>query len=121
MTASGTRLSTPARLVARLDVTEDPEDVYRVWVPAHARIAASTRSSANVNLGLWGPRTRSVYERGSAVRRDLLGYSQRSGSRPDAVSGRNPTGRGAFYYVDAFLGKRVGAADYSLRVSVARR
>jgi hypothetical protein len=121
VTASGTRLSTPARLVARLDVTEDPEDVYRVWVPAHARIAASTRSSANVNLGLWGPRTRSVFERGSAVRRDLLGYSQRSGSRPDAVSGRNPTGRGAFYYVDTFLGKRVGAADYSLRVSVARR
>jgi subtilisin family serine protease len=121
VTASGTRLSTPARLGARLDVTEDPEDVYRVWVPAHARIAASTHSSGNVNLGLWGPRTRSVYERGSALRRDLLGYSQRSGSRPDVVSGRNATSRGAFYYVDAFLGRRAGAAAYSLRVSVSRR
>jgi hypothetical protein len=121
VTASGTRLSTPARLAARLDVTEDPEDVYRVWVPAHARIAASTRSSANVNLGLWGPKTRTVYERGSALRRDLLAYSQRSGSRSDAVSGRNATSRGVFYYVDAFLGTRVGAAAYSLRVSVSRR
>jgi subtilisin family serine protease len=121
VTASGTRLSTPARIAARLDVTEDPEDVYRVWVPAHSRIAASTHSSANVNLGLWGPRTRSVYERGRALRRDLLAYSQRSGSRADAVSGRNATRRGAFYYVDAFLGKRVGGADYSLRVSVSPR
>jgi hypothetical protein len=55
------------------------------------------------------------------MRRDLVAYSQRSGSRPDVVSGRNDTNRGAFYYVDAFLGKRVSAASYSLKVSVARR
>ena len=121
VTASGTRLPTPALLRARLDVTEDPEDVYRVWVPAHARIAASTKSAANVNLGLWGPRTRTVYERGSALRRDLVAYSQRSGSRPDVVSGRNSTRVGSFYYLDAFLGKRVGGAAYSLKVSVSRR
>ena len=39
----------------------------------------------------------------------------------DVVSGKNDTNRGAFYYVDAFLGKRVTAASYSLKVSVARR
>jgi hypothetical protein len=120
VTASGTRLTTPARLQAQLDVTEDPEDVYRIWVPAHNRISASTHSAANVNVALWGPKTRSVFERGNALKRDLLAYSQRSGSRPDAVSGRNTTRTGAFYYVDAFLGKRVGAASYSLRVSVSR-
>jgi subtilisin family serine protease len=120
VTASGTRLSTPARLQAHLDVSEDPEDVYRVWVPAHARIAAGTRSSHNVNLALWGPRTSSVYERGSALRRDLLSYSQQSGSRGDTVRGRNQTSRGAFYYVDVFLGKRVATAEYSLKVSAAR-
>ena len=58
VTASGTRLTTPARLQARLDVTEDPEDVYRVSGPAHNRISASTRSAANVNVALWGPKTR---------------------------------------------------------------
>jgi hypothetical protein len=121
VTASGTRLSTPVRLEARLDAAEDPEDVYRVWVPAHERIAASIRSSANVNLGLWGPKTRSVYERGNLLRRDLLAYSQRSGSRPDVVRSRNSTRGGAFYYVDAFLGKRVRAAAYSLKVSVSQR
>ena len=121
LTASGTRLATPARLQAHLDVTEDPEDVYRIWVPAHERIAAGTHSAANVNLALWGPKTRTVYEVGSAMRRDLLAYSERSRSRPDVVSGKNDTNRGAFYYVDAFLGKRVSAASYSLKVSVARR
>jgi hypothetical protein len=121
VTAGGTRLTTPARLQARLDVAEDPEDVYRVWVPAHNRISASTRSGANVNVALWGPKTRTVYERGTALKRDLLAYSQRSGSRPDTVRGRNTTRAGAFYYVDAFLGKRVSGASYSLKVSVSRR
>jgi hypothetical protein len=120
VTASGTRLPTPARIQARLDVTEDPEDVYRVWVPAHGRIAAGTRSAANVNLALWGPKTKTVYERGSALKRDLLAYSQRSGSRPELVRTRNASSRGAYYYVDAFLGKGVGEAAYSLKVSVAR-
>jgi Subtilase family len=121
VTASGTRLSTPARLQAQLDVTEDPEDVYRIWVPAHSRISASTHSAANVNVALWGPKTRTVYERGKALKRDLIAFSERSGSNPDVVAGRNRTGAGAFYYVDAFLGKRVGSASYSLKVSVSRR
>jgi subtilisin family serine protease len=121
VTASGTRLSTPARLQAHLSVSEDPEDVYRVWVPAHSRIAAGARSSHNVNLALWGPRTRSVYERGASLRRDLLAYSQQTGSRPDSVRGRNQTRGGAFYFVDVFLGKRVTAAEYVLKVSVAPR
>jgi subtilisin family serine protease len=121
ITASGTRLGTPASLRARLDVAEDPEDVYRVWVPGHRRISASTHSSENVNLALWGPKTRSVYERGSSLRRDLMAYSQRAGSRPDAVTARNAAGLGAYYYVDAFLGKRVSRASYLLKVSVSRR
>jgi hypothetical protein len=121
VTASGTRLDAPARILASLDATKDPEDVYRVWVPAHSRIAAGTRSAANVNVALWGPKTRTVYERGAALRRDLLAYSQRPGSGLHVVSGRNDTRSGAFYYVDAFLGKRVAQASYSLKVSVARR
>jgi len=121
VTAGGTRLSTPAQLKARLDVTEDPEDVYRVWVPAHGRVAVGTKSGANVNLALWGPRTKTVYERGRSLKRDLLAYSQRSGTRPERVNARNTTRGGAYFYVDAFLGKGVGEARYSLKVSVARR
>jgi len=121
ITASGTRLATPASLRASLELVKDPEDVYRIWVPAHGRISASTHSSANVNLALWGPNTRSVYEGRTAQRRDLKAYSQRAGSAPDAVSGRNTSGRGAYYFLDAFLGKRVTRASYLLKVAVARR
>ena len=121
VTAGGTRLATPANLRAHMDVTEDPEDVYRVWVPAHARLVARERSGQNVDLALWGRETRTVYERGASLRRDLVAYSQRAGSRSDVVSGRNKTGRGGYFFVDAFLGKRVGEASYILRVSIARR
>jgi hypothetical protein len=121
LTISGTRISTPAFVRAHLDVSEDPEDVYRVWIPAHGRIAARTRSPANVDLALWKPTARSVYERGRAAARDLLAFSEQPGSRSDVITVRNTTARGAFYYVDVFLGKRVGEAAYSLKISVARR
>jgi hypothetical protein len=120
LTASGTRLSTPARLNAHLDVTEDPEDVYRVWVPAHGRVAARTTSRQNVDLALWGPKARTVFERGKALKRDLLDFSQKLGSRSDYVTAKNK-GAGSYFFVDAFLGKRVGHAEYALKVSVARR
>ncbi len=121
VTASGTRLPAPTTVAARMDVTEDPEDVYRIWVPAHGRIAARTRSAANVDLALWGPKTRTVFERGKALRRDLLDFSQKLGTRSDLVQAANHTSHGAYFFVDAFLGKRVGHAAYSLKVSVARR
>jgi hypothetical protein len=121
VTASGSKLTTPTTIGARMDVTEDPEDVYRVWVPAHRRIAARTRSRANVDLALWGAKTRTVFERGATLRRDLLDFSQKTGSRSDLVTGQNKNGHGVYFYVDAFLGKRVGQASYSLNVSVARR
>jgi hypothetical protein len=120
LTTSGTHLSTPARVRARLDLAEDPEDVYRVWVPAGSRISARTRSSANVDLALWGPKTKSVYEQGRAARRDLVAFRQKPGSRSDVVTARN-RGRGGFYFVDVFPGKGVGEASYSLSVSIARR
>ena len=121
VTAGGTRLSTPARLQARLNMSEDPDDVYRIWVPAHNQISASTHSAANVNLALWGPKTRTVYEQGKAQKRDLIAFSERPGSRADTVAGRNASRAGAYFFVDAFLGKRVSRASYSLRVSVSRR
>jgi hypothetical protein len=121
LTAAGTRLSAPTTLHASMDVTEDPEDVYRVYVPAGRRITATTRSASNVDLALWGGKTRSVYERGKPLKRDLLDYSQHRGSRSERVTAVNTTGRGAYFFVDGFLGKGVGAASYALRVAVSRR
>jgi subtilisin family serine protease len=120
LTTSGSRVTTPALLRAHLDVSEDPEDVYRVWIPAGGRLAARTRSPANVDLALWRPAARSVYERGRAAARDLITFSEKSGSASDVVVGRNSARRGAYFYLDVFLGKRVGDASYSLKISIAR-
>src|SRR5207253_10191780 len=35
-----------ARLTARLDATEDPEDVYRVYVPPHRTLVVTARGDA---------------------------------------------------------------------------
>jgi subtilisin family serine protease len=121
LTAAGTRLAAPASVHATMDVSEDPEDVYRVYVPAGRRITATTKSAANIDLALWGAKTRTVYERGKLLKRDLLDYSQHRGSRSERVTAVNGTGRGVYFFVDGFLGKGVGGASYALRVAVSRR
>ena len=55
-----------AGLTARLDDSEDPEDVYRVWIPPRRTLVATLRANADVQLAAWGPRTKSVFERGAA-------------------------------------------------------
>ena len=50
---------------------EDPDDVYRVWVPAHRELVVRASNSA-VRLRLWRPGTPTVTEEGVAQARDLL-------------------------------------------------
>jgi Subtilase family len=107
-------------LTAHLEQGDDPEDVYRAYVPAHGRLIATLRPSANVNLEVWGPRTRTVFERGAAARRDLLGLSSHRGTARERVVVRGG-GAGKYVYVDAFLGKGVRDAGYTLSVVSARR
>ena len=66
-------------LKARAAAVDDPDDVYRVNVPAHATLTATIKPDANLNLRLWGPLTRSVSENGIDRVRDLLASSSRSG------------------------------------------
>jgi hypothetical protein len=107
-------------LAAHLEQGDDPEDVYRAYVPAHGRLIATLRPSANVNLEVWGSRTRTVFERGAAAKRDLLGMSAHRGARTERVVVHGG-GAGQYVYVDAFLGKTVRDAGYTLSVVSARR
>jgi Subtilase family len=107
-------------LTARLDATEDLEDVYRIWVPAHRTVVATLRANADVQLAAWGPKTRSVFERGAALKRDLVGTSFRRGTAREAVRVRNTTGRGAYLYLDVFLARNVARATYKLSVATQR-
>jgi len=107
-------------LTAHLEQGDDPEDVYRAYVPAHGRLNVTLRPSANVNLEVWGPRTSTVFERGAAARRDLLALSAKRGAQTERVTVRG-AGAGKYVYVDAFLGKGVRDAGYTLSVASARR
>jgi subtilisin family serine protease len=109
-----------AALTARLDDTEDPEDVYRVWIPAGRTLVATTRANADVQLAAWGPKTRTVFERGAALRRDLVATSFKRGTAREVVRVRNTTRRGAYMYVDVFLARNVRRATYKLSVTTPR-
>jgi hypothetical protein len=107
-----------ATLAAQLERREDPEDVYRVWLPARGRLVVTVRPTANATLEIWGRRTTTVFERGKTARRDLIGASAHAGARFERVTVRG-RGVGQYVYVDVFLPKNVVGASYSLSIAPA--
>jgi hypothetical protein len=114
-----------ATLRARLDFSEDTRDVYRVWVAGRRATAITILPTADLDLALWGPRTESVFEGGSARRRDLKALSEKRGKRRESVRIRNTARHGAYYYVEVYTStstapvRRVGAVSYKLTISTA--
>jgi hypothetical protein len=117
LTAPGRRVRV---LAAHVEQGEDPEDVYRAYLPAKGRLVVSVKTNANVDLEVWGRRTRTVFERGTAAKRDLLGLSRHAGARAERVVVRG-RGSGQYVYVDVFLAKKPPEAGYTLRLGTARR
>jgi hypothetical protein len=109
-----------AAVTASLERHEDPEDVYRVYLPAKGKVVVTVRPSANVDLELWGRQTKTVFERGSAARRDLLGVSAHPGARFERVT-LHGRGTGQFVYADVFLPKSGVQASYRLSIAPAAR
>jgi subtilisin family serine protease len=109
-----------ATIAASLERREDPEDVYRVYLPANGKVVVTVRPNANVDLELWGKQTKSVFERGTAARRDLLGVSAHPGARFERVTLKG-RGAGQFVYVDVFLPKSGVQASYKLSIAPAAR
>ncbi len=92
-----------AAFAARLDITEDPEDVYRVWAPGRKSIVATVRGNRNVDAELWQPGTPTVYVRGSKRKRFLIDGSYAKGTKGDTVTAVNDGRAGAFVYLDVYL------------------
>jgi hypothetical protein len=124
-------LNSPGRLrgalSARLEFAEDPRDVYRIWVAGRRVTTITLAPNADADLALWGPRTFSVFEGGTARKRDLRTLSERSGTRRETVRVRNTGRRGSYYYVEASVGmgsvapvRRIGGIGYRLSVTTAR-
>jgi subtilisin family serine protease len=119
-------LTTPRRgrvsLRARLDASEDPEDVYRVWVPGRRVVRFTAAAGADVDLDVWKPTTPSVFVEGAARRQYLLGASTRRGTLAERVTVRNRGARGYFAYADVYLRENgPDTAEYRLTISTARR
>jgi subtilisin family serine protease len=108
-----------AQATARITPAEDPGDVYRVWVPARGSARVTLRG-AGAGLELWGPRTSTVFERGGAAKRDLLGVRRPGSAR--AISFKNRGTRPTIVYANVYLPSgAAAAAQYSLSVATARR
>jgi hypothetical protein len=106
-----------ATLSARLDVTEDPEDVYRVWVPAHRRVAVRVSVSADADVELWNATTPTVLVTGATRRKHLLDGSGYDGNHPENVAFRNRTRRGTFVFLDVYLPEH-GPPSATYRVAI---
>jgi hypothetical protein len=114
LTAPGRRRAT---LRARVHRTEDPDDVYRFWVPAGRAVTARVRPTADVTVFAWRRGTRSVFERGATRRRHLIASSTRPGGRAEMVRIENEGKSGYWAYLDVFPARGVRSAQYSLEIS----
>jgi subtilisin family serine protease len=106
-------LTTPAkpstRIAGHIDVSEDPRDLYRIWVPVHRVVRAGVSAGGGAAARIWGPRTAGVGEGILSRRRDLKG--------PLIVGAK----KGFVAYVEVLLTGRTTTASYVLSVTASRR
>ena len=105
-------------LRARVDATEDPEDVYRVWVPAGRRVTATVTAEGTVSVDLWRTSVPSVRIDGAQRRAHLIAASAKPARAAEVVSFTNRGRRAVFVYLDVFV-PRGGTlnASYTVRIS----
>jgi Subtilase family len=109
---------------ATLDWTEDPVDVYRVWVPGRRSVSLRLTTDADVDLELFRPSAKTVYytNHRRALRGPLIGGSYRSGRSTETFVVSNG-GRGGVYVFACAFKARNGSfldATYTLRATVTR-
>jgi hypothetical protein len=100
-----------AAITARVDITDDPRDIYRAWVPAGRRVTATLQSGRMVELRQLGTRPRGV----SAV-----SSVEHLGKRVVTLTNRSQVG--AYLYLNAYLPQRAGFrnASYTLSLTTTR-
>jgi hypothetical protein len=101
-----------AALTARVDVHEDPHDLYRVLVPAHRRVLATT--TGPVDLRIFRRSKRPLRAKPAAVSAHL-------GSGAEHVSFANSGARAVYVYAEVRAGKGTLDATYTLAVRTAAR
>lgn len=104
---------------ARLDVTEDPEDVYRVVVPPGKTLVARV-SGADLGLALWRSSATTVYDDRC---RACLALSSVNGRSFEQLRWRNTSRRRVTAYLDVWVSgaSTTGNPAYSLSLQTVSR
>ena len=94
-----------ARISAALDITEDPTDVYRAWVPARRTLRVRLAPNRDVDLEIFRTTARTIYyaNPAQARRNGLVAGSYGRGNAAESVAFRNTSRAGTFVYVAAFI------------------
>jgi subtilisin family serine protease len=102
-----------ALVTARLDLWEDPRDVYRVWQTAGRALVVSTGSPEDVDVAVWSQAAFSVAQQAGPER---LAVSARPGTGNERVRVQ-PVKRGRWVYVAVTRGRGIVEAEYRLGVT----
>jgi Subtilase family len=105
-----------ARLRARLERSEDPDDVYRVLIPAGKRIAITVLSNGDPAVTLWHSRTTTVLTNNPSARANWLAASNKPGRQGERLVYRNDGKRAIVAYLDVWIPR--DAADRRLRYTI---
>jgi hypothetical protein len=105
-----------ARLRARLERSEDPDDVYRVLIPAGKRISISIFSSGDPGATLWHPRTSTVLTNNSSARENWLAASNKPGRQAERLVYRNEGKRAIVAFLDVWIPR--GTGERRLRYTI---
>ena len=110
-------------MTATLDFTEDPVDVYRVWVPGRRSVALRLTTNADVDLELFQPSAKTVYytNHRKALRGPLIGGSYRSGRSTETFVISNDSRNGVYVFACAFKPRNATLLDATYRLSATVR
>jgi Subtilase family len=104
------------RLRARLERSEDPDDVYRVLIPAGKQISISIFSNGDPGATLWHPRTTTVATSDLSARENWLAASNKPGRQVERLAYRNDGKRAIVAYLDVWIPRE--ALDRRLRYTI---
>jgi hypothetical protein len=102
-----------ARIAGRVDRYEDARDVYRVWVPAGARVTATLTATTDGDLALYSSAARSVVGRFATDGR--LAVAATKGTREQLAYVNK--GKGRWAYVAVKPGATAVDATYTLALA----
>jgi hypothetical protein len=95
-------LTTPTkrsnRVIALLDITEDPLDVYRAYIPGKGTLSLKLTPTDDVDLQVYAPGVKTVYGT-----KGLVATSEKAGTAVDSLVIENQRRGGVYVYVVAYL------------------